>query len=128
MNNFNYFNHVYKFHYNYLLLYLYIHIFINKKPSFFSILYFVCLDIGKISSPISRHFWFAFICKTCRMFYALTVTIIIDMPYIYINVVPFVRLVIFLSPIINIFKCGFIVRRFVLSSQINFYFFCLIVA
>ena len=62
------------------------------------------------------------------MFYALTVTIIIDMPYIYINVVPFVRLVIFLSPITNIFKYGFIVRRFVLSSQINFYFSCLIVA
>ena len=52
--------------------------------------------VGKISSSISRYFKFVFICKTYRiMFNELTVTISLDMLYIYINVVFVVRIVMF---------------------------------
>ena len=52
--------------------------------------------VGKISLPISRHFKFVFICKAYRiMFNEQTVTIILDMLYLYINVVLVVRIVMF---------------------------------
>ena len=60
--------------------------------------------VSKISSPLSRHFKFIFICKTYKiMLYELTVTIILDMLYIYINAVLVVRTVMFFTPIIRYF-------------------------
>ena len=52
------------------------------------------------------------------MFYELTVTIILDMLYIYINVVLVVKIVMFsLSPIINNFNVFSFVRRAELCSD-----------
>ena len=54
------------------------------------------------------------------MFYELTVTIILDMLYIYINVVLVVRIVMFLSPIIIYF---FNVFSFVRCVELCLYIF-----